>query len=134
MSAGAIDELMELWAMSAGERGDFSPFDSFEHMYASIDATKAGDAPWNCFSTTYTGPLSADTPNWQLADYEVWYRDPDIVIANILDNPDFNGQFDYSPYIELDENGQRRWNDFMSANFAWRHSVFIHHFIGPSFN
>ncbi|KZP25615.1 hypothetical protein FIBSPDRAFT_733491 [Athelia psychrophila] len=122
MSGGNIDELMELWAMSAGEKGNFSPFDSFDHMYAAIDATKVGDAPWKCFSTTYTGNLGEDAPTWQLADYEVWYRDPDVVIANLLANPDFDKQFDYAPYIELDKSGQRRWSDLMSANLAWRHS------------
>lgn len=123
MSATNINELMDLWAMSAGEHGDFSPFNSFDDMYAAIDATKVGDAPWQCFSTTYTGNLGQDAPSWQLADYEVWYRDPDVVIANLLANPDFDKQFDYAPYIGLDKSGQRRWSDFMSGNLAWRHSV-----------
>ncbi|KAF7978992.1 hypothetical protein HWV62_44259 [Athelia sp. TMB] len=122
MSAGNINELMELWAMSAGEHGDFSPFASFDHMYTMIDATKHGDAPWKCFSATYTGNLGEDAPSWQLAGYEVWYRDPDVVISNLLANPDYDGQFDYAPYVQLDDSGQRQWSDFMSGNLAWRHS------------
>lgn len=98
-------------------------------MYAAIDATKVSDAPWKCFSTTYTGNLGEDAPTWQLADYEVWYRDPDVVIANLLANPNFNKQFDYAPYIapyiKLDKSGQPRWSDLMSGNLAWRHSVCI---------
>ncbi|KAJ7813044.1 hypothetical protein B0H14DRAFT_3090426 [Mycena olivaceomarginata] len=40
----------------------------------------------------------------------------------MLDNPDFEGAFDSAPYVHLDADGKRRWHDFMSANFAWRHS------------
>lgn len=46
-----------------------------------------------------------------------------MVLKNLLDNPDFNGQFDYEPYIETGKDEQRRWNNFMSGNFAWRHAV-----------
>jgi hypothetical protein len=41
----------------------------------------------------------------------------------MLKNPDFSSQFDYAPYIDLDKSGQRRWNEFMSGNFSWRHAV-----------
>ncbi|KAJ7868968.1 hypothetical protein B0H14DRAFT_3132512 [Mycena olivaceomarginata] len=53
-------------------------------------------------------------------EYEIWYRDPDVVIRNMLGNPDFDGEFDTTPYVELDRHGQRRWSDFMSGNFAWK--------------
>jgi hypothetical protein len=55
--------------------------------------------------------------------YEVWYRDPDVVITTMLENADFDGQFDMHPYIELDANGSRRWGNVLSGNIAWRHSV-----------
>ena len=41
----------------------------------------------------------------------------------MLANPDFNGEFDYASYVEIGKNGQWRWGDFFSANFAWHHSV-----------
>ena len=41
----------------------------------------------------------------------------------MLDNPDLNGHFDYAPYVDLDKAGNRRWNEFMSGNFSWRHAV-----------
>lgn len=123
MAAGEIDELMELWVLSMSEHGGHSPFESYEEMYATIDATKLGDAPWQCFSATYEGLVTNASPSWQLAGYEVWYCDPDTVISNILENPDFEGQFDYSAYVELDKTDGRRWSNFMSANFAWCHSV-----------
>ncbi|KAL0958413.1 hypothetical protein HGRIS_000554 [Hohenbuehelia grisea] len=40
----------------------------------------------------------------------------------MLDNPDYASEFDYSPYIQIDENGDRRWSDFYLLTFAWRHS------------
>jgi len=123
MSAPNIDYLMELWAMSMAKHNDLGPFDSYDHLYATIDATKLGDAPWKSFSTTFSGPIEPDAPSWKLASYQVWYRDPDVVIRNLLDNPDFDGEFDYAPYVQLDKDGNRRWNDFMSGNFSWRHCV-----------
>lgn len=101
---------------------ELGPFHDYRHLYETIDATTVGDAPWKCFVTE---PLNAaaDAPAWARQQYEVWYRDPDVVIANMLDNPDLNGAFDTTPYVHLDANGQRHWSDFMSANFAWRHCV-----------
>lgn len=123
MSGGDINELLDIWALSKKDSGDLGPFESHEDMYAAIDATKHGDAPWKQFSTTYEGAVGSNAPSWQLASYDIWYRDPAVVIANLLENPDFDGQFDYAAYVELDKKGDRRWGDFMSGNFAWRHSV-----------
>ncbi|KAF8871508.1 hypothetical protein BD779DRAFT_1453918 [Infundibulicybe gibba] len=121
MSAGNIDYLMELWALSMLKHNDTGPFKDFEHMYAAIDSSRLGDAPWKCFTTGYSGEITENSPSWKRAEYEVWYRDPDTVIKNMLDNPDFDGQFDYTPYVSVGKDGQRRWNDFMSGNYAWKH-------------
>lgn len=122
MSSKNIDHLLEMWALSTMKHDDLGPFHDYKHIYETIDATAAGDAPWKCFQTEPldTGP---NAPAWARQQYEVWYRDPDVVIANMLDNPDFNGAFDTTPYVQVDAGGQRRWSDFMSANFAWRHCV-----------
>ncbi|KAF8873359.1 hypothetical protein BD779DRAFT_1613680 [Infundibulicybe gibba] len=121
MSTTNVDELMEIWALSMAKHGDLGPFSSYEHMYSTIDATCLGDAPWKSFTVSFSGETSPESPTWKTSEYEVLYRDPDTVIRNMLDNPNFDGQFDYAPYIGLDKSGQRRWNDFMSGNFAWRH-------------
>jgi hypothetical protein len=126
MSAGDIDELMELWTSDVedneGYEGD-APFHSYKHLYDTIDATKLGDAPWQRFSAGFDGPLDDNAPSWKKARYDVWYRDPDNVLCNMLDNPDFKDLFDCAPYIQLNKDGKRRWSDFMSGNFSWRHSV-----------
>ncbi|KAF8878630.1 hypothetical protein BD779DRAFT_1613015 [Infundibulicybe gibba] len=121
MSTTNIDELMEIWALSMAKHGDLGPFSSYEHMYSTIDATRLGDAPWQSFTASFSGETSSESPTWRTSEYEVLYRNPNTVIRNMLNNPDFNGQFDYAPYIELDKSGQQCWNDFMSGNFAWRH-------------
>jgi Plavaka transposase len=62
-------------------------------------------------------------PNWRKQEYDIWYRDPEVVVRNMLANPDFENEFEVAPYVELDVNGNRRHSDFMSANFAWRQCV-----------
>ncbi|KAF8816181.1 hypothetical protein BYT27DRAFT_7077700 [Phlegmacium glaucopus] len=126
MSAGNIDELMDIWASSRAEDDESSPFTSHEHMYATIDAIPHGDAPWTSFTASFVGDIQSNAPSWQTADYEVWYRDPSTVIKNMLANPDFHPEFDYAPFVELDNAGERRWNEFMSGNFCWRHADTIY--------
>ncbi|EDR02201.1 uncharacterized protein LACBIDRAFT_309800 [Laccaria bicolor S238N-H82] len=97
------------------------PFTSYEHMYSSIDTIQLGDAPWKCFTVSYTGDVQPSDPSWKSAEYEVWFRDPEVIMTQMLDNPEFNGHFDYAPYVGLDRSGKRCWSDFMSGNYAWRH-------------
>ncbi|KAJ6472013.1 hypothetical protein C8R45DRAFT_1164738, partial [Mycena sanguinolenta] len=125
MSAKNIDFLLEQWALSLMKHNDLGPFENYKHLYKTIDATKLGDAPWQCFQTE---PLADgdDAPSWARQSYEIWYRDPEVVISNMLDNPDFHGAFDTKPYVHLNSNGKRRWHDFMSANFAWNHATKIY--------
>ncbi|KAF7366229.1 C2H2-type domain-containing protein [Mycena venus] len=120
MSSKNIDQLLEMWALSMMKHDDLGPFHDYKDIYETIDATTVGDAPWKCLRTEpfNTAP---DAPAWARQEYEIWYRDPDVVIANMLDNPDLDGAFDTTPYVHLDANGKRHWSDFMSANFAWRH-------------
>ena len=99
------------------------PFSSHEELYAVIDEIKHGDVPWKCFTVKYAGEVLPSDPSWKFEEHEIWYQDPDAVIASMLDNPDFDGEFDYAPYVGLDTSGQRVLNDFMSANYAYRKSV-----------
>ncbi|KAL0957220.1 hypothetical protein HGRIS_001034 [Hohenbuehelia grisea] len=120
------NQLYEILDALMAKHDDQSPFSSAKEMYSTIDSATHGDAPWKCFTTSFVGELGPNPPSWNLKEYEVWYRDPDVVLRNMLDNPDLDGEFDYSPYIQLDEQGERRWSDFSSSNFAWRHSEAIY--------
>jgi len=74
---------------------------------------------------SYAGQLAPDAPSWQLKEYEVCYCDPSVVLAKMFDNLDYNGQFDYTPYVKLNDSGKHCWNEFMSGNYAWCHVVCI---------
>jgi hypothetical protein len=125
MSQGNIDSLLELWALSLMKHEDLGPFDNYQHIYDTIDATQLGDAPWKCFKAGVEEELPEDAPSWKRRTYDVYYREPDVVVANLLDNPDFNNEYDTTPYVELDAQGRRRWSNFMSANFPFKRCVSI---------
>ncbi|KAF7299519.1 C2H2-type domain-containing protein [Mycena indigotica] len=98
ISGSNIDELMEIWALDKLKSDELAPFANADHLYETIDATTLGDAPWKCL---VTDPVStaASAPEWARRSYEIWYRDPEVVVKNLLDNPDFDGLFDYSAYV-----------------------------------
>ncbi len=128
-SASSLDDLFSIWGLSDNE-ATVAPFTKHQDLYDSIDQSPLGDAPWKSLSVTPPGGISTSTddvppnqPQWKTKPYEVWYRDPMVVLRNMLDNPDFNHEFDYVPYIELDAAKERKWSDFMSANFAWKRCV-----------
>lgn len=125
MSATNIDELLDIWAesMENSDAGNDTPFTSHDHLYATIDATRHGDAPWKCLVVSYNGEVTPNRPTWQADEWEVFYRDPDVVLTHLLDNPEFCGLIDYATYIGLDKSGERYWSDFMSGNFAYRRSI-----------
>lgn len=122
LSATNINVMLETWALSLMKHNENGPFQNHKDLYNTIDSTNLGDAPWKCLETSIE-EVPEDAPIWKKTQYEVWYRDPDAVIRNMLDDPSFNGEFDTTPYIQLDKDGNRRWSDFMSGNFAWRHCV-----------
>lgn len=121
MSQGNIDILMELWASTAGDGQ--APFQDHREMLVTINAIKNGDAPWQSFTASYSGTRPPkDPPDWMLKDYTVFFHDPLTVVRNIISNPDFDGQFDYAPYTEFEDEKQR-WSDLMSGNWAWKQAV-----------
>ena len=125
VSSANINALLETWAQILFElEADIpAPFETHQHMYATIDTSVLGDVPWQCFAAGFAGAVDTHSPDWMRTTYDIWYRDPDAVIKNMLSNPDFAGQFDLRPYIDLNANGQRRWGNFMSGNIAWWRSV-----------
>jgi hypothetical protein len=119
MSAGNIDQLLQLWSAS-GE----APFANHTDLYDMIDAIPVGGVPWQSFSVTYTG-LRPETnvPPWMEETYEVYFRDPRQLFLNMLANPAFAEDFDYTPMQVFNMNGSRRYEHFMSGDWAWKHAV-----------
>ena len=57
------------------------------------------------------------------SEYTIWFRDPLSLFKNLLENPGFAGSFYYTPYQQFDNNGKRRYEHFMSGNWAWKQAV-----------
>ncbi|KAG6903529.1 hypothetical protein DXG01_017188, partial [Tephrocybe rancida] len=92
-------------------------------MHDIIDSTPIGGAPWQSFSVYYNGEVhesDVEASPWKLKGFEVWYRDPLIVMRNQLGNQDFAGEMDTAPKRVFDHNEKRRYQDFMSGNWPWR--------------
>ncbi|KAF9232868.1 hypothetical protein BU15DRAFT_90553 [Melanogaster broomeanus] len=75
------------------------------------------------------GDRTGDIPPWMDASYEFHFRDPHKLVQNILKNPDFKDELDYTPYCEWEERSDgthsRRWHDLMSADWAWNQADII---------
>ncbi|KAJ3710344.1 hypothetical protein DFJ43DRAFT_1009287, partial [Lentinula guzmanii] len=135
MSQGNIDELLNIWSPHQHQvAGTFpepcsscsdGPFGTHAGMYSTINSIADGNAPWGCLQTVVNPTLPRNAPEWKKVSYQVWYHNPDTVIANILTNAEFVKDFNVAPYVHLDGAGKRHWADFMSGNFAWRHAVYI---------
>ena len=93
-------------------------------MYNAVDDLDLGGAPWKCFSVKYNGKIKeGDTTSWKHKSFEVWYRDPRIVLHNRLGNREYASEMDFAPKDVRDEDDKRRFSDFMSGNWAWRQAV-----------
>jgi hypothetical protein len=126
MSAGDINDLLKLIAAMLAIHNDKPPFWSERHLYDTIDATHLGDVKWECFRLKYDDVLpQADdvVPPWMTSEYDVWYRNPHMLVKNMLSNPDFKDGFDYAPFQEYDSAKNHRFQDFMSGDWSWRQAV-----------
>ncbi|KAI0027374.1 hypothetical protein K488DRAFT_81145 [Vararia minispora EC-137] len=121
MSAGDISYLMELWAFDMLKHNSFGPFANSKQLYAAIDAISKSDVRWRVMNVELEEDVPDDAPDWQRCSYQVVFRDPaECIEKAILDNPDFADQFDTAPY-KHHVAGRRRYTNFFSGNFAWRH-------------
>jgi Plavaka transposase len=126
MPAMQINTLLDLWAASMLKHGDTPPFANFQDLHNTIDSTPLGDVPWQSFKTRYQDEKpQQNIPLWMDAGFDVWFRDPCAVIQNMLANPDFNGEIDYAPLREFKANGDRRYQNLMSGDWAWEQAVFF---------
>jgi Plavaka transposase len=124
MSAGDINFILGLWAASLAVHNDEPPFSNATDLYNAIDSTPLGDLAWESFSLQYNGTQPASNiPSWMQAEYDVWFRDPQILVQNLLSNPDFKSDFDYAPFQEYTTDGVHRFQDFMSGNWSWHQAV-----------
>ena len=127
MSGANINELLQIWASTLPPDKD-PPFINKQHLYNTIDEIELGDAPWHSFSVLFDGEVAeGDTTPWKHTAYDIWYRDPLVVLKNQLKNPDFANEMDFAPKEVRDENDKRRYCDFMSGDWVWRQAVSVMH-------
>ena len=127
MSAGKIDDLLKIWAASLAAHNDEPPFKDHRDLYSTIDATPlpSGDAEWKTFNLCLSDDeeIPLDAPNWKKQKWDVWYCDPCQLIHNLLQNPDFHAEFDYTPYQEYNVEGNHHFHNVMSGNWCWCEAV-----------
>jgi hypothetical protein len=120
MSGESIDKLLKI------DFGGQVPFSNHRELYAAIDSL-AGGVPWQSVSIKYNGVPSdnsdAPRPKWMLNAYEVFYRDPRLVVHEMLANPDFKDDIDFAPYRIFNEDGDRVYQHLMSGDWAWEQAV-----------
>ena len=119
MSASNINFVTGLWAAFLAPHNDSPPFKNAKDMYDMIDSTPLGNIPWQSFTLNYNGPppdtLGPDgkSPPWTTADYDIWFRNPHLLVQELIANPEFKGQFDFTPYQEYSADGQHCFENFM---------------------
>jgi hypothetical protein len=130
MPAAQFDELMHIWADINGSEGGYGkppPFANKEDLHDTIDAISQGDIPWQSLTVQHADAehLVGDpaAPQWKVAEYDVWFRDPRMLLRNQLSNPAFKDSFDYAPRQVYDDSHERVWGDFMTGNWAWNQCV-----------
>jgi hypothetical protein len=125
MSGGDINFLLNLWAASLAAHGDTPPFANHADMYETIDSTPVGDIPWESFTLQYNGIQPDDSvPSWMTTEYDVWFRDPRLLVHNMIANPDFkDDEIDYAPLQEYSGEGVHRFQNFMSGDWCWKQAV-----------
>lgn len=89
MSDNNINELMEILALCHWELAQYDinenpspPFVNARDLYNVIDATELGDIPWQGFAVTYDGEVPDNPLNWMSTLYEVWFRNPFLVMES----------------------------------------------------
>jgi hypothetical protein len=120
-----LDKLLHL--LAAKYQDQDPPFADHAHLHTLIDSIPQGDIPWQAFTVQYAG--ETDGPLWKSASYEVFFRDPLLVMEQQIGNPDYAAEMDFAPKQVFDHDNKRLYTDLMSGNWVWTRAVgaFWHH-------
>lgn len=124
LSQSIINQLLDIWSATLVPHGDPPPIADHRDLHAQIDAVNLGDVQWESYTAQYRWlrTESGSVPEWMLAKYQLWFRDPRRVIHNIFSNPEFASDIDYVPHRDFQDE-ERRYQDFMSGDWAWEQCV-----------
>jgi hypothetical protein len=118
MLAGNIDDLLKIWAADTAASGNEPPFLNHSDLYDTIDTIPIGGVPWQRFEMSFNDGLRPETDvlPWMEQTYEVYFRDPHQLLLNMLADPTFAKDFDYTPMQQFDCYGSCRYEHFMSGD------------------
>ena len=121
-----IDDLLQIWARTLPLEAD-TLFTSARDLYSTLDAIHLAEVRWQSFSLSYKPQDGEDiSAPWKSKEYDVWFRDPREVLKGQLSNRDFENEMDFAPKMVIDrEKRTRRYQDFMSGEWAWEQAVRI---------
>lgn len=119
------DQLLSLWSATLRTIDPTAslPFANHRDILDKIDKIKHGGVHWDFFDVKYSGEIPNDPPSWMQQEYRVWFRNALDVAESMLKNRDFDKKFDYAPYKEYTDTGERRYGNFMSGDWAWKQAV-----------
>jgi len=122
-SAASIDKALQLWAAQSAKNGyDDVPWRSAKDMYRTIDQIRQGDNPWVSVRFHYQG-TSENTPNWLTRDFVLVTCDIRRLLHEQIACADFDGHWDYVPFMEFNHAGDRVWMSIMSGEQAMKEAV-----------
>jgi hypothetical protein len=100
------------------------PWSSAQNMYDTIDSIKEGPSVWTTAKFRYTGPRPTGIPpKWMSQNYDLVFRNARTILLDQISLPELDGHFDYTPYVQYNEKGQRVWSNLMSGTWAWDEAV-----------
>ena len=127
MSGSNVNKLLDIFTAYIHKHGGQPPFSSCAELYNLIDSVRVGDIRWESSGVTYSGDQPDSSIPWMDDVYNVWMRDPDSTISQIIGSTDYINLMDFVPYRKFDtETNMHRWQDFMSGDWAWEEAVRLH--------
>jgi hypothetical protein len=120
MSASNINSLLNIWAATLALHNDDPPFRNHTDLYNTISSIPISDVPWESFTVKYDGDIPNGKRSPWMDEFEVWFCNPRELVHNVLTNPDFNSEFDCSPFYEYDTDNNHHFHNFMSGNWVWK--------------
>jgi len=125
MSITYTNLLLQLWSQITARHGELALFTNHSEMLETIDATPLAGVPWQCFDISYVGPIPEEQPHlqWMRDTHTVFFRDPRLVVQEMLANPEYEGSINYAPTQVFDKNKDRQYQDLMTGNWSWDQAV-----------
>jgi hypothetical protein len=128
-SESHINQALDHWLAERirnGGRVEDLPWSRARNMYDTIDYFKEGPSIWKTAKFQYTGSRPTGIPpKWMTQSYDLVFRDARTILLDQISLPELDGHFDYTPYIQFNEKGQRVCSNLMSGTWAWDEAVCV---------